>query len=206
MIETVIYENVTFNIEIIDAFCDVGLFPKLSIEETDGIGGTVLTIPSNHIIGMKRDGYYIEAEYNGKTFQIPPHTDIYDYKDYYNISVNSEIHESVNIDLHIVYFKWLLSKKKKYIVDIKCHNLYWIFHDICHGNDVAGSEVCCLSASLEQYRLDEAIELMVEAGYTPNFTEYEIEMMEESFWNRWKIRLDTTKFKQYIEKEKDVTD
>lgn len=188
------YKNITFNY-IEDWVCDLLGF----CERETGLGFTMLDIPSKHIIGMKKDGYYKEAEYNNRTYWIPPHTEIEDYKEYANNSVNSDIIQSYNTDLHIVYFKWMLEHPRiKFQIDITCENPYWIFHDIAHTEDVQSNEVCCLSENLESWRLQQGIDIMLEAGYTPEFEEEYYDLIRESHYSRWTKQLDNNIFSKYV--------
>lgn len=192
------YENIMFNVNICDAAYEVGL-----MAEDEGIGFTVLDIPSNHIISMKRDGYYTEHEYNDKIYNLPPHMYPEDYendKQSRLIYINRDLIDSYNTDLHIVYFKWMLEKQRtKFHINIMCENPYWIFHDICHIDDVIGSEVCCINPQVEEHRLLQGLELMVSSGYTPEFTEDYYDRMESSFQDRFRESLDSTIFDDYIE-------
>lgn len=188
------YNNITFNYHK-DWVCDfLGI-----CDRKDGIGFTMLDIPSEHIIGMKRNGYRKEIEHNGRTLLIPPHTFKEDYRDGYHKSTNDELIDSYNTDLHIVYIKWMLEHpRKQFEIDITCENPYWIFHDIAHSEDVQGNEVCCLSESLESYRLQQGLEIMVEADYLPEFDEKYYDMIKQSHYNRWKKKLDNDIFSKYV--------
>jgi len=171
--------NITFNLE--EAWvCD----EKGLCEREFGLGFTMLDIPSKHVIRMKADGYHKVVEINNREVTILSHTYEEDY--IYGESVNSDLIESYNTDLHIVYFKWLSEQKGNYEIDVMCEHPYWLFHDMAHSDDVQGGEVCCLSSSREEYALERGLTLMKEHGYTPEFEEYYFEMIKQSFYNRWK--------------------
>lgn len=193
------YKNLKVNLTIGDSACLAGYLP-----ENEGIGFPLFNIESKEIIRMKKDGYHnIQRDINGKEIQFLSHTDIESYvsEESPYLYVNRDIIDSVNTDLFIVYLKWLLSFKKQKYIEVTYDNPYWLFHDICHIDDVQGNEVCCLSYNLEQFRLDQGLELMVELNYTPEFSFDEMQRIEISFFSTWKKSLDITNFKQFIKKD-----
>jgi hypothetical protein len=199
MMEIIKYKNITFRYHEVWAVDITG-----ATNRENGIGFTLIDeIPEKHIIGMKRDGYYSEYAYGNNILRIPPHCQIENYRDSgYFKSVNSSIEDSDNVDLHIVYIKWMLSHpRKQFEIDISCENPYWIFHDICHIDDVQGAEVCCLSGIREDMVLTEALELMVKSGYTPDFSEEYLSLMNDSHYNRWKRRLPEEFYKYALQEE-----
>ena len=82
--------------------------------EEDFIGMYELEeIPSKHVIAMKKDNYYIEQQFNYKSYRILPHVDIYDYEENGNIvDINRSI-TNPSTDLIIVYFDWITSYRKR---------------------------------------------------------------------------------------------
>jgi len=191
-----VHRNITFSYNE----CWVAYEEGIAEENSErALGFTRVTLPTEHIYRMKKEGLFKEVKYRGKTFNILPHTEIEDY----NIGKKNRIllnepKESINTDLNIVYFSWLLGKQSKYLVNIECENPYWIFHDIAHTNDVAGSEVCCLNSNLEEHRLKQGLELMIEAGFQPEFSDGYYELIKDSFYSRWRVPLDNNIFKPYI--------
>lgn len=190
-----IYKNITFNHTKDNA-------GEVSGAISDDYSMAILSIPSKHVIGMKRDGFYNIIEYNNKDYYMLSHLDEYDYENSEKtklININSEISDTINTDLQIVYYKWAASKTKQIIIDVLSYNPYWLFHDICHADDVQGSEVCCLTSNLEERRLEQGIDLMIKSGYTPSFEEIELDFIYNSFFERWRTHLEYKGFYNYQE-------
>lgn len=184
------YQNITFLHTKADAAYESGYLPS-----GEDYSMPLYTIPQDHVIRMIADDYCIQDSLGNN---ILPHTEMEDYC-YINdlVPIIQDFDQTLNTDLFIVYLKWLTEQLEQFIIPITSYNPYWIFHDIAHIDDVHGSEVCCLNSYIEERRFEEGFLNMINSGYIPEFDYLELEWIKNSFYSRWKLYPDMSKFNKY---------
>jgi hypothetical protein len=97
--------------------------------------------------------------------KVPPHEDPYLADDYKGYSTHS-IHECYNTDTQIVLMNWLYDKRRKYKLEYRGDDPFWIFHDHQHSqHDVYGYEVNGIYSYIEQQRLLQGADMAKDFGY-----------------------------------------
>lgn len=96
---------------------------------------------------------------------VPPHYDPYDKEDLKAQIKEGSEHECYNADTQIVLMNWLHDKRRKYNLDYRGVDPFWIFHDHCHSQrDVYGYEVSGIYSYIELQRLLEGAEMSKHNG------------------------------------------
>lgn len=138
----VIIENITWN------------FQNLNYYDDEDLGLAYVGIPENM---MKR--FIKECRWD-EDLKVPPH--------YYEEDLDSfgSDHECNNADTQIVLMSWLHDKQRKYQLDYRGNDPFWIFHDHCHSqNDVYGNEIRGIGSHTEYIRLLEGAEMAKDQGF-----------------------------------------
>jgi len=140
-------------------------YSELSQYDEEHLGLSYVGIPDNM---LKR---FIKECAWDSDLKVPPH--------YYEEDLESMTggHECYNADTQIVLMNWLNDKRRKYNLDYRGSDPYWVFHDSCHSkSDVYGYEMSPVNADLEHCRLFEGAEMAKHNGiYIKPKTVIEIE-------------------------------
>lgn len=99
-------------------------------------------------------------------------------------------------DVLIVFINWCFKQEdRQFKIKVKYSNIFWLIHDCLHAEeDVTGSEVY-VSKDVEEDRLIETFEYLKDNNMDlPNIIE--IEEIENSFYERWKQRINLEQYKQ----------
>lgn len=143
------------------------------VPEEEELGLAYLTIPGTMCNRFKK-----ECGYLGKI----PHYDEYETADI----IKGSDHDCYNADTQIVLMHWLFQKQRKYKLEYRGLDPYWLFHDSFHAeNDVYGMEVTGINSRIEHERLLEGAEFAKSKGV---FIKPETAAkLIENWKNRWKF-------------------
>jgi hypothetical protein len=140
----IILDNITFHVS------------QLNYWDDERVGSSAIGIEPNM---LKR--FINECRWSDD-LKVPPH---YYKEDLENLCIKST-HDCVNPDTHIVLMNWLTNKKRKYKLDYRADDPFWLFHDYCHSQgDVYSYQVNNINAFVEHYRIIEGAEMAKHYGY-----------------------------------------
>jgi hypothetical protein len=108
-----------------------------------------------------------------------------------------ELDRDTNPDIFISFLDWWEGNNEGEFITITvvAQHPFWVFHDLCHAEerDVLGCEGN-ITAWIERDRLQKGVALMKEkSNYELDDPDY-LEMIEDSFYNRFKERLALDEF------------
>lgn len=137
-------ENITWNVKKLNEYDKWDEF----------LGMSHLGIPENM---LKR--FIKECAWEGYSGIIPH----YDSLDMLNVDISD--HDCINTDTQIVLMNWLHDKRRKYKLDYRTDDPFWIFHDHKHSqNDVYRFQVSGITSTTEYTRLMEGAEMAMHYG------------------------------------------
>jgi len=144
--EVIVIENITW------------IFRYAENDDINFLGEPSVKIPKNMI---KR--FVKECKWN--ELNVPPH---YHQEDLNNgLDFKSDFIMD-NPDSLIVLMNWLHKKKRKYVLDYKGTDPFWIYHDYFHSkNDVYGTQVNGITGHVEHARIFQGLAMAEEAGVMP---------------------------------------
>lgn len=134
-------------------------FNPLRFYDDESLGLAYVGIPGGM---LKR--FINECKWNEA--RVPPHYDPYDEEDLKGYGTHS-IHECYNTDTQIVLMNWLYNKRRKYTLEYRGSDPFWIFHDHQHSQyDVwGGVEVGGIYSCIEKERLLQGAEMAKDHGF-----------------------------------------
>ena len=116
----------------------------------DILGMAYVGIPFNM---MKR--FIKECQYD-EDLKVPPHYFQEDIDYLWCDGDTMGTHDCYNTDTQIVLMNWLHDKQRKYRLEYRGEDPFWIYHDHCHSKgDVHRYEVNNINSHVEHYRIME---------------------------------------------------
>lgn len=147
--------------------------------------------------------YYLEEDYNGGGYMEVENSIIERFiEDNLGLNEANELQDEIdssdsdtisiyNSDTYIILLDWMLHccSDEEFSFDYYGESLFWILHDIAHAENDVVSSILTVNQYIEEDRIYNGIDYLIEYGYKHEFTVEMLKKINESFLTRWKHQI-----------------